>query len=267
VGIDNMDEKIKILVIDDDNDFCQNVKDVMELKDYLVDMAFDSQKGLETAIQNRYDIVLLDIKMPVMNGVETFKKIKKASPDTPVIMMTAYAVEELIQDALRGGAFGSLMKPLDFDKLFSIIENALHKGMLLQVVDDDENLSENIKDILTERGFKVIIANDSNTAIKNAREHNFDVMLFDVKLTPLNGLEAYLVIRDIRPDVIVIIITGYRKELSDIVDEALRKKVYACIEKPIEMDALITVLNKIEEEKAKRSNIKHKTESESKNKT
>jgi DNA-binding NtrC family response regulator len=89
--------------------------------------------------------------MPVMNGVETFKKIKKIKPTTPVIMLTAFALEELIQESLQEGAFACLKKPLDFDELFATIEQAIPNGSMILVVDDDENLCQNLLDVLAKK--------------------------------------------------------------------------------------------------------------------
>jgi two-component system response regulator HydG len=120
--------KLKILVVDDNEDFCQNVTDILELRDYEVATASNGFKALEMVEQNGFDLVLMDIKMPGMDGVETFKKSKEIAPTTPVIMITAYAVEDLIKEALREGAFGALRKPLDFDRLFKLIEGAIVRG-------------------------------------------------------------------------------------------------------------------------------------------
>ena len=246
-----MSEKLKILVVDDNEDFCQNVKDVLELKGYQVQTASDGFKALDIVKQNGINLVLMDIKMPVLNGVESFKKIKEVAPDLPVIMVTAYAVEELIRESLQNDAFGVLRKPVDFEKLFSMIERAILKGSMILVVDDDENLGENIKDVLNDKGFKVRIAVDGNVAIKLAEENKFDIMLIDMKLPPLNGLETYLAIKEIRPNVVVIIITGYIGEMADMIEEALSKSAYMCIEKPIDLDKLISLLKKIKRQKEK----------------
>ena len=120
-----MSEILKILVVDDDKEFSRNVRDILKLKDHEVATAYDGFKALELVKENGFDLVLMDVRMPGMDGVEAFKKIKETSPDTPVIMVTAYAVEDLIREALQEGAFGCLRKPLDFDKLFELIENAI----------------------------------------------------------------------------------------------------------------------------------------------
>jgi len=69
-----------------------------------------------------FDVILMDIKMPGMNGVETLKEIKMIRPDVTVVMMTAYAVEDLIKEAQREGAYGVLHKPLDVEKMIGLIE-------------------------------------------------------------------------------------------------------------------------------------------------
>ncbi len=244
-------EKPRILVVDDNEEFCRNVADILELKDYEVVTAYDGFKTLELVKQNSFDLMLMDVKMPVMDGVETFKKVKKIAPDTPVIMVTAFAVEDLIREALREGAFGSLKKPVDFDQLFKLIEQATPDGELILIVDDDENLCANVKDVLSDKGYRVKVAYDGNMAIEKAWENDFDIMLIDLKLPPLNGLETYLSIRDFRPNVVVIIITGYPQEMAKLAQQALQKNAYACLEKPINMGELVSLIEQIKEQKAK----------------
>ncbi len=246
-----MSEKVKVLVVDDNEEFCQNVKDILELKDYGVATAYDGFKALELVKQNGFDLVIMDVKMPVMDGVETFKKIKEMVPETPVMMVTAYAVEDLIREALQEGAFGSLRKPLDFDRLFELMEQAVPDGALILVVDDDKDLCSNMNDVLSDKGYRVSVAYDGDMAIQKARENNFDIVLIDMKLPPVNGLETYLSIRDIRPNAVAIIITGYPKDLGDLVEQAKQRSAYTCLEKPINMEELVSLLAKIEEEKSK----------------
>ena len=247
-----MPKELKILVVDDDKEFCQNVRDILvELKNYQVMTAYDGFKALKLVKQNGFDLVLMDVVMPGMDVVETFQKIREVAPDTPVIMITAYAEEELIREALRKGVFGYLKKPLDFDKLFSFIENAIPNGARVLVVDDDEDLCANMKDILNDKGCRASVAYDGNTAIEKVCEENFDVIMLDMKLPPLNGLETYLAIRNIRPNVVVIIITGYLQEMGNLVEQTLQKSAYVLLEKPIDMDDLVLLLKQTKQQKGK----------------
>jgi DNA-binding NtrC family response regulator len=220
------------------------------LEGYEVVTANDGFEALELVKQDDFAVVLMDVKMPVMDGVETYKRVKEIAPDVPVIMITAFSVEELIKDALRQGAYGSVRKPLDFNKLFKLIEKAIN-GMLVLVIDDDDNLCTSIRDTLTDKSYRVCTANDGETAIQRAWENNFDVMLIDLKLPVLNGLETYLKIRKIRPNLVAIIITGYPVQMSDLIAKALLKGAYDCLEKPIDMDRLLLLLEQIEERRTK----------------
>jgi two-component system response regulator HydG len=243
-----MSKRLKILVVDDNEEFCQNLKDILELHEYEVVTAYDGFKGLELVKQNGFDLVLMDVKMPVMDGVETYKKIKEVSASVPVVMMTAYTVEDLIKEALQKGAYGSLRKPLDFDELFDLITQATGKGAMILVADDDENTCANMQEILKDRGFRVRVAYDGNTAVEQAKQNNFDIMLLDMKMPELNGLETYLAIREFRPKVVAIVITGHRHEMNDLIKQALQKSVYTCLEKPVDMDGLFSLLARIKEQ-------------------
>ncbi|MFC2041107.1 response regulator [Chloroflexota bacterium] len=244
-----MSEKLKILVVDDNEEFCKNVTDILELKGYEVVSAYDGFKGLEAVKENGFDLVLMDVKMPVMNGVETFKKVKEIAPNTPVIMATAFAVEDLLKEALREGAYGSLKKPIDFDQLLGLIKQATGKGAMILVADDDENLCANMQQILSDKGYRVSVAYDGNTAIDKAEKNNFDIMLLDMKLPPLNGLETYLAIREFQANVVAVVITGYQLETEKLVQRALQENAYTCMEKPLDIDRLVSLLAQIEEQK------------------
>jgi two-component system response regulator HydG len=246
-----MSKKLKILVVDDNPEFCENLSDILETKGFEVATAYDGLKALESVKQNGFDLVLIDIKMPVMDGVETFKKMKEIVPGMPVIMMSAYAVEDLIREALQEEAFGFLKKPVNFEKLYELIEQATAKGALILVVDDNQEFCANIKAVLREKGYRVSVAYDGNMAIEKAWENNFDIILLDMKLPPLNGLETYLTIREIRRNVVVIIITGYLQEMGDLIQKTLQESAYVCLEKPVNMDELISLLDKIKEQKVK----------------
>ncbi len=108
-----------------------------------------------------------------------------------------------------------------------------------------------MKDVLSKKNYRVSIAHDGNMAIEKAEKNNFDIILLDMNLPALNGLETYLSIRDFRPNVVVIIITGYLKEMDKLVQQALQENAYTCLEKPIDIDRLLSLLVQIKEQKNK----------------
>jgi DNA-binding NtrC family response regulator len=248
----NMKKNFTILLTDDNREFTQNLSDILELKGYSVLTASDGFETLDIIKAAPVDLLLMDIKMPVMNGVETFKKIKKINPDLPVIMLTAFALEELIQESLHEGAFACLKKPLDFDELFATIEHAVSKGSMILVVDDDEDLCQNLMDVLSQKGYRVSIATDSISAIEKVRKNVFDIMLLDLKLPPLNGFETYLTVRRLCPNIVVVIITAFLPEEKEMVNTLKKSGAYALLEKPIDINNLLSVLEQINKLKEKR---------------
>jgi two-component system response regulator HydG len=122
---------------------------------------------------------------------------------------------------------------------------------MILVADNNKDLCANLKEVLSDKGYRVSVAYDGNMAIEEATKNNFDVMLLDIVLPMLDGLEAYLAIREFRPDVAAIVITGYRQEISEMVEKVLQEGAYTCIEKPIDIDRLLSLLSLIKEQKNK----------------
>jgi len=117
--------KTNVLVVDDLRSIRLSLGGILEDEGYDVVMAENGYQAIEAAKQTPFDLIFMDIKMPGINGVQTFREIKKVSPEAVVIMMTAYSVEDLVGEALEEGAYAVVYKPFDIDKIVSIIESAL----------------------------------------------------------------------------------------------------------------------------------------------
>lgn len=235
----------KILIVDDDKEFCASMTDILEAKGHEVESENSGEAAIAKVKEKPFDVILMDIKMPAMNGVEAFKQIKKISPKTAVIMITAYSLEDLIKEALQEGAFGVLRKPLDIDKLIEQIGLAKKRGMLILITDDDPNTGETFKDVLEAKGYKVSTATTGEEAIEQSRERPSDILFMDMKLSALNGLETYLAIKEINPRVIAVIVTGHYEETKDLVDKALKKGVYTFLQKPLDMDKVLALVEEL----------------------
>ena len=119
------------LVIDDERDIRNTLKEVLEYEKYEVDMAEDGPKGLEMFSANSYDIVLCDIKMAKMDGIEVLGKIEEQSTDIPVIMISGHGNIDTAVEAIKKGAYDFLEKPLDLNRLLITIRNAMDKSTLI----------------------------------------------------------------------------------------------------------------------------------------
>ena len=95
----------KILVVDDQIGMLETFTDILEDNGFEVKTAEDGFTAITQVRQNKFDLIFMDIQMPGINGVQTFREIKKISPKTTVIMMTAYSVEDLLEEAIAEGAY------------------------------------------------------------------------------------------------------------------------------------------------------------------
>jgi DNA-binding NtrC family response regulator len=129
----------KILVVDDDPSFRRVLEYQLKEAGYNVSCAADGKKGLELFSEGLYQAVLTDLEMPELSGGELLRQVKKQAPDTPVIVITAFATVDSAVDAMKAGAFHYLTKPLNRDALLHTLRNALEFAGL---VSENRNLRE-----------------------------------------------------------------------------------------------------------------------------
>ncbi len=129
----------RILIIDDDRIIRERLKKLLDLEDHRTSIAEDGRQGLDLFRRERPDIVLLDIKMPGMDGIEVLKKIKKG-PKTQaraeVIIITGHGEVKTAIEALKEGAFEYIQKPIEFDELEIQIRKALEKQEMQRKIDE-----------------------------------------------------------------------------------------------------------------------------------
>lgn len=121
----------KILIIDDEKSIRGTLKEILEYEKYEVAEAQDGQEGVEMLQQNKYDVVLCDIKMPKMDGIQVLEKTASAGIDTPFIMISAHGTIETAVDATKKGAYDFIQKPPDLNRLLVTVRNALDQSSLV----------------------------------------------------------------------------------------------------------------------------------------
>ncbi len=234
----------RILVVDDNIDYCEGIIDFLEMEGFDAIGVHDGFKALETIKEEEFDMVLMDVRMPGMDGVETFQKLKEVSPDTPTILMTAFAVESRIREALRNGVFGAFQKPVDNERLICSIKKSFPGGAVVMIADDDKELCSNLLGKLAENGYRGVVVRNHETAVRMASEKKFDIIILDMKLKDTNGFETYQKIRDFRPDANMIIITDNKEETKNLTDQLSENDACAFFEKPLDIDNLLVVVQK-----------------------
>jgi DNA-binding NtrC family response regulator len=121
----------RILVVDDEKSIRNTLKDVLEYEKYEVSLAEDGASGIDQFTQEAFDVVLCDIKMAKMDGIEVLQKLLEITSDVPVIMISGHGNIDTAVDSIKKGAFDFLEKPLDLNRLLITIRNALERGSLI----------------------------------------------------------------------------------------------------------------------------------------
>lgn len=240
--------KGRILLVDDNVDFLDSTKDVVEEEGFEVVTATNGEEAVRLVRWQDFDLVLMDIKMQGMNGVESFIEMKKHDPDIKVIMCTAYIVENLIREALEEGAFAVLSKPFDMDLLLKSIDDALNAGALGRILlaDRDRELCARLSASLKMRGHQVVVAHDGQDAVAKAGERDFDILVLDIKLPVLDGLQVYHRVRSIQPNIFAAVVTGYPDEIDLSTQQLLRKESgLMTLTKPVDTTQLLDLLETV----------------------
>lgn len=123
--------KGKILVVDDERSIRDTLKEILEFEGYLVDVAEDGAAALKSLNANIYDLVLSDIKMPKIDGMEFLAEALKIT-DAPIVMISGHGTIETAVESLKLGAYDYLAKPLDLNRLLVTVRNAMDKGHLVK---------------------------------------------------------------------------------------------------------------------------------------
>jgi two-component system nitrogen regulation response regulator NtrX len=177
-----------VLVIDDEKEICESIRMILEYEDYHVETTTDGIEGIEKIEAGNFDVVLLDIQMPSINGFEVLNKIKEKNLDVCVIIVSAFSNLENAVKATKLGAYDFLEKPVDREKLLVSIRNSINQ---VNLVKENKELKKSIT------GSEVIIG--KSPAIKSMLEVISKVAQTDVRvlITGENGTGKELVAREI----------------------------------------------------------------------
>jgi len=245
----NNNGKTHILVVDDLRSMRLTLGGILEDEGYSVTTVEDGYQAIEVVKKQHFDAIFIDIKMPGIDGVQTFREIKKVDPDIAVVMMTAYSVEDLVREALEEGAHAIIYKPFDINMVIAIIEEMLTRKTMVLVVDDHYGDRETLKAILEEKGYRVATAADGAEAIDMVKSRHYDIIFLDVRLPDMTGFETFGKVKKIDPQAAVIMMTGYAEE--KLMENAVGEGAFTYLYKPFDMEKVITLVEVVSRGKRK----------------
>src|SRR5438128_1706997 len=267
----------RVLIVDDDAALLQALPEALRLRmrEVTVDTADSAAAALDRIAARDYDAIVTDIKMPGMDGLTLLAEIRGRRPDTPILMITGHGEDALAIQALRGGAYDFIPKPIDRDHIVASLHRAIRARALdrrakdrqaalercageleqiaaklgqeqarVLIVDDDPALLQALPEALRLRmgGVTVDTADSAAAALDRIAARDYDAIVTDIKMPGMDGLELLAEIRTHRPDTPTLMITGHGER--DLVVHALRGGAYDFIQKPIDRDYFVASLRR-----------------------
>ena len=114
-----------LLLVDDDPDACETTAELLKIAGYDIDTAPDGERALKLADKKRYWLAIIDYRMPTMNGVELFRRLRECWPDMSGIFLTGYTTLDVVYPAIEAGAVRVLPKPVNYQELIAVVEEQL----------------------------------------------------------------------------------------------------------------------------------------------
>ena len=292
--------KIKLLLVDDEEDYVKTMAERMEMRDVGSRVALTGEEALQMVEEDTPDVMVLDLRMPGINGMEVLERVKQDHPHVQVIILTGHGSEKEEKEARRLGAFEYLQKPADTSQLLTTVRSAWAKGLkflkdsrdgfertmtaaalaegglpeaarqkarapapsqanasvepaadqaetsgqALKVlfVDDEEDFVKTMAERMEMRELGGEVAFSGQQALQMLEDDVPDVMVLDLRMPGIDGMEVLRRVKKTFPQIEVIIMTGHGSDKDE--EEARRLGAFDYLRKPVDIEHLMeTVRN------------------------
>lgn len=236
--------QLNILIVDDNQDLADGIALMLELENYHVSVAYNGEDGIKKFDSGNYDLVIIDVKLPDMYGIEVCQYIHQKDADMKVIMMTGFRIEQVFTEIVGEDGLTILRKPVSLEQTFETVMQ-LNDGSIIIVVDNQPNRADSISDYLIAQGSKTVLAKDDKEAVVRVLSGNADILVLDLNKSLMCGLETYMQLKQKGHTVKTIIVAGYKEEDIDTVDVLRALSVTGCLFKPFKPDDMIKTVKQI----------------------
>jgi DNA-binding response OmpR family regulator len=243
-----MDSKLKVLIVDDDPHMVKTISDILKMEGHEPYSTYSGEEGVEEVKEVIPDCVLMDIKMPGIDGIKSMVMMKEFFPHLPVVLMSAYSTEEESKEAKLQGACSVLTKPIDIRLLLAFL-TLLRREKNILIVDNDILSSSRLKDLLLSRDYQADTEVNPDKVL-NIMEKKYELaVLLDLNVGDADGLEILRDIRSRYPTKPVVLTAGYSEETDRAIKTGLKIGAYSCLYKPFDTRTLLRTIEGIRYEK------------------
>jgi len=245
-----MSDRIHVLLVDDEEEFLDATAKVLERRGFVVTCATRGEQALAIARSCRVDVLVLDVKMPGIDGEETYRRLHREHPGLPVLMLTGHGSVPQAFQMSKDGVFDYLAKPCEPDELARRIRQAAasasrrpraaQRPVDLLLVDDDPELLEALAPALERREMTVRTAASADQAVAQLDRRPAEVVVVDLRLPGLSGLELVHLLRS-RPEAPeVVVLTGHPDVATAVA--AMQAGAADYLVKPPDLERLVELI-------------------------
>ncbi len=228
---------MRVLIVDDEGSILLTLAANLELEGFDVTQAPSGARALEALQIESFDLLLTDIRMPGMSGVELFRRARALRPEMPVVLMTAYAVEGLVDEALGEGAFAVLPKPFAMDHVVATLLSAARRPVVLIV---DEEQAEATAAALRDSGVGARAAADEESAVAAVQDGDVDVCVLPLVMKRSDAPATMERLLASEPALTFVIIAA--TVLPDLVRRVAALGAFACLRGPLGAKEIVRVV-------------------------
>ena len=291
--------RIKVLLVDDEEDYVNTMAERMEMRDVTSRVALNGEEALQMVAAETPDVMVLDLRMPGIDGMEVLERVKKEHPNVEVVILTGHGSEQEEKEARRLGAFSYLQKPADTNQILSVIRSAWSKSvqaatefvkeskeefeksamaaayaeggvpemsrevmeednakssaktpaaasiasartLKVLLVDDEEDLVKTMAERMEMRDLSSEVAFDGQQALKMIEDEMPDVLVLDLRMPGIDGMEVLRRVKGTYPQIAVIIMTGHGSDEDE--EEARGLGAFDYLRKPVDINQLMEVV-------------------------
>jgi DNA-binding NtrC family response regulator len=260
-----MHEKVHVLVVDDDERIRQLLMDTLSALGYNTIGAPDGNEALSILKKRNIDLVIADIRMPQMNGIDLLKAIKNSQPALPVLIITGYDYNYAMDQAMEAGADGFLAKPFRIGKIEELMRNVLGKRSeddekkmeiprRILVAEDNEKLRNILVETLISLDYLAQGVESGEQALEKLKTDKFDLLITDVKMPRMDGITLLKELKKIGKKIPVVMITAYPQVYP--AQKALKEGADGYLSKPFRVEKIDELMRILLEDKEGTTGIK-----------
>ncbi|MCU0692881.1 MAG: response regulator [Polyangiaceae bacterium] len=255
---------IRVLLVDDEAEFLASMSRSLQRRGFDAKTAPDGRAGLALAAKESFDVIVLDMKMPVMSGEQVFHALRRLRPRIPVIMLTGHGTIQQAFESSKEGVFEYVVKPCEVEELAQILRRAAQVRKSIPapeeasttgnprvlIVDDEVELLDSLSRALRRRGMEAAVAPDAARGLAHMDRKVFDVVVLDMRMPGIPGMAALEQIKAKYPSTEVIVLTGHPSTASAV--QATKLGAFDFLMKPISVEILVRRIQAAYEQRCER---------------